>query len=184
MSTDETALNRPMQGAARKPGWRFLVAHPAHLIALGFGSGLAPKASGTAGTLWAWFAFALFAPLMNDAAHMVLIVVATLVGWWACTVTARHLAQADPSAIVWDEIVAFWAMLWLVTPASFTAQAVAFVLFRAFDAAKPGPVAWADQLFKQRRDRPIGWSQGFGILFDDFVAALCALLVIAIWKFV
>ena len=64
------------------------------------------------------------------------------------------------------------------------AQAAAFALFRLFDAAKPGPVAWADQLFKQRRGRPIGWAQGFGILLDDFVAALCALLVIALWRFV
>ena len=59
-----------------------------------------------------------------------------------------------------------------------------FLLFRIFDAAKPGPVAWADQLFKHRRGQAIGWRQGFGILFDDFVAALCALLVIALWKFV
>jgi phosphatidylglycerophosphatase A len=71
-----------------------------------------------------------------------------------------------------------------VTPATFVAQAVAFVLFRVFDAAKPGPVAWADQRFKRRRGAPIGWAQGFGILFDDVVAALCTLVVIAVWRFV
>ena len=75
-------------------------------------------------------------------------------------------------------------MLWLVTPAGFWGQAIAFALFRFFDAAKPGPVAWADQRFKLRRGRPLGWAQGFGILFDDFVAALCTLLVIALWRFV
>ena len=112
------------------------------------------------------------------------IAAASLLGWWACTVTARHLDQADPSAIVWDEVIAFWLILWLVTPATFVAQAVAFVLFRIFDAAKPGPVAWADQRFKRRRGAPIGWAQGFGILFDDVVAALCTLVVIAAWRFV
>jgi len=99
-------------------------------------------------------------------------------------VTASHLDQADPSAIVWDEVIAFWLILWLVTPATFIAQAVAFVLFRIFDAAKPGPVAWADQRFKRRRGVPIGWAQGFGIVFDDIVAALCTLVVIAAWRFV
>jgi phosphatidylglycerophosphatase A len=112
------------------------------------------------------------------------LVVATIVGWWACTVTARDLGQADPSSVVWDEVVAFWLVLWLVTPADLREQAIAFALFRFFDAAKPGPVAWADQLFKGRPGAAIGWAQGFGILFDDLVAALCTLLVIALWRFV
>jgi phosphatidylglycerophosphatase A len=180
----EPAVNPPFLGAARKPDWRFLLSHPAHLIALGFGSGLSRVAPGTAGTLWAWFVFDALQPPMGETARGSVLVVATLVGWWACTVTARHLAQADPSSVVWDEVVAFWLVLWLVTPSGFWAQVVAFALFRVFDAAKPGPVAWADQLFKQRRGRPVGWAQGFGILFDDFVAALCTLLVIALWKFV
>lgn len=182
--TPDPALNPPLQGSGRKPGWRFLFAHPAHVIALGFGSGLSPVAPGTAGTLWAWFVFAALQPALGEGERALVLVVATLIGWWACTVTARHLAQADPSAVVWDEVVAFWAVLWLIAPATFTAQAIAFILFRIFDAAKPGPIAWADQLFKRRRGQPIGWAQGFGILFDDFVAALCTLLVIALWKFV
>jgi phosphatidylglycerophosphatase A len=177
-----TPLNPPMATAARKPSWRFLLSHPAHAIALGFGSGLSPKAPGTVGTLWAWITFVLLQPHLNDAQWALLIAAGTLVGWWACTVTARHLALADPGAIVWDEIVAFWLVLWLVMPATLWAQLAAFALFRVFDAAKPGPVAWADQLFKVRRGVPIGWAQGFGILFDDFVAALCALLVIALWR--
>jgi len=183
MSPPEPALNRPLQGAGRRPGLRFLFAHPAHFIALGAGSGLAPVAPGTAATFLAWLVYAAWAPGLGHGTRAAVLVAALLVGGWACTVTARHLAQSDPSAIVCDEVVAFWLILWLVTPASFTAQAVAFLLFRFFDAAKPGPVAWADQLFKGRRGEPIGWRQGFGILFDDLVAALCTLLVIAVWRF-
>lgn len=176
--------NPPIATTPRKPTWRFLVSHPAHLIALGFGSGLSPVAPGTIGTLWAWVAFTVLQPHMTDLRWALLIGLGTLVGWWACTVTARHLSVADPGAIVWDEVLAFWAVLWLVTPAGFWAQLWAFALFRYFDAAKPGPVAWADELFKVRRGMPIGWAQGFGILFDDFVAALCALLLIALWRFI
>jgi phosphatidylglycerophosphatase A len=177
-----TPLNPPIATAARKPSWRFLLSHPAHAIALGFGSGLSPKAPGTVGTLWAWVTFALLRPHLTDPQWALLLASGTLIGWWACTVTARHLAVADPGAIVWDEIVAFWLVLWLVMPASLWGQLWAFVLFRVFDAAKPGPVAWADELFKVRRGVPIGWAQGFGILLDDFVAALCALLLIALWR--
>jgi phosphatidylglycerophosphatase A len=177
-----THLNPPVAGGAHKPGLRFVVSHPAHAIALGFGSGLSPVAPGTAGTLWAWLVFVLLDPYLGAAAWGLVIGASLLVGWWACTVTARHLGIADPGAIVWDEIVAFWIVLWLVTPAGLLAQTCAFVLFRVFDAAKPGPVAWADALYKARRGEPIGWPQGFSILFDDIVAALCTLLVVALWR--
>ena len=63
-------------------------------------------------------------------------------------------------------------------------QALAFALFRFFDAVKPGPVGWADRAFKLRAGETIGWRQGFGILFDDLVAAGCTLLVLALWRFV
>ena len=184
MSIAPPPLNPPLRGAGRKPDWRFLLAHPAHFFALGCGSGLSPFAPGTAGTLFAWLVWAEFLPPMSDTMRAVVILAATLASWVAATVTARHLAQADPSAIVCDEVVAFWLVLWLVTPAGFWAQAIAFLLFRFFDAVKPGPVAWADQRFKLRRGRPLGWAQGFGIVFDDLVAALCTLLVIALWRFV
>ena len=168
---------------ARRPSWRFMLEHPAHVLALGFGSGLAPFAPGTAGTLWAWFAFDALQPAMGDLARGIVLGVAALVGWWACTVTARHLGQADPSAIVWDEVVAFWLILWLVMPGGFWAQVIAFALFRFFDAVKPGPVGWADRRFKLKPGQAIGWTQGFGILIDDVVAALCTLLVVAAWRF-
>ncbi|MBI3101332.1 MAG: phosphatidylglycerophosphatase A [Burkholderiales bacterium] len=162
-----------------RPGPRFLLAHPAHCIALGFGAGLSPKAPGTVGTLWAWLAFGLLQAWFAAPWQMgLLIAFSTLGGWWACTVTARHMGVADPGAIVWDEVVAFWLVLWLAMPMGFWGQFAAFALFRFFDAAKPGPVAWADSLFKG-----FGWRGGWGILFDDFVAAFCTLLVIALWRF-
>ena len=158
-----------------------MVGHPAHWLALGFGSGLSPKAPGTVGTLWSWVSFLVFTQWLDAAQWGVVIVAALVVGLWACTVTARHMGVADPGAIVWDEIVAFWIVLWLVTPAGLWTQLAAFVLFRYFDAAKPGPVRWADRLFKLQPGQAIGWRQGWGILFDDLVAAGCTLLVLALW---
>ena len=158
-----------------------MVGHPAHWLALGFGSGLSPKAPGTVGTLWSWVSFLVFTQWLDAAQWGVVIVAALVVGLWACTVTARHMGVADPGAIVWDEIVAFWIVLWLVTPAGLWTQLAAFVLFRYFDAAKPGPVGWADRLFKLQPGQAIGWRQGWGILLDDLVAAGCTLLVLALW---
>ena len=176
----------PVSSGPVRPSARFMLSHPAHFMALGFGSGLSPVAPGTAGTLWAWLAFLALQPWMNDARWAVLLALSLPVGWWACTVTARNMRVLDPSSIVWDEIVAFWLVLWLVTPVGFWGQLVAFALFRFFDAAKPGPVGWADQLFHHvdPATDPAAWRKaGFGIMFDDLVAALCALLVIAGWRF-
>jgi len=165
-------------GAPQRASLRFMLRHPAHWIALGFGSGLAPNAPGTVGTLWAWAAFLVLDRWLAGAWGWVLLA-SLLVGVWACMRTAADLGVADPGAIVWDEVLAFWLVLWLLMPAGFVGQLVAFALFRYFDAAKPGPVRWADQLFKHAR----GWRQGFGIVFDDLVAALCTLLVIALARF-
>ena len=142
-----------------RPSARFMLAHPAHAIALGFGSGLSPKAPGTVGTLWAWLAFLALQPWMNDARWALLIAASLPLGWWACTVTARNMGLADPGSIVWDEVAAFWLVLWLVTPAGWVDQLLAFGLFRFFDAVKPGPVAWADQLFhhQARSGTAGGW---------------------------
>jgi len=70
-----------------------------------------------------------------------------------------------------------WLILWLWMPAGFVGQLAAFLLFRFFDALKPGPVAWADAHFKGW-----GWRGAWGILFDDLVAAFCTLLVLALWR--
>jgi phosphatidylglycerophosphatase A len=165
----------------RRASARFMVAHPARWIALGFGSGLSPIAPGTVGTLWAWAAFLVLQRWLDDRAWALLLGASALVGWWACTRTARDLNIADPSPVVWDEVLAFWLILWVVWPASWTTQLAAFVLFRLFDAVKRGPVGWADRRFKLKPGHEIGWMQGFGILFDDLVAALCTLLVMALW---
>lgn len=165
----------------RRPAARSLRRHPAHWIALGFGSGLAPKAPGTVGTLWAWAAFVVGSNWLGAAGWGWTIAASLPVGWWACTRTAQALGVPDPGAVVWDEVVAFWIVLWLVTPASFWLQLAAFLAFRYFDAAKPGPVRWADRLFKSEPGGAIGWRQGAGILLDDLVAAGCTLLFIAVW---
>jgi phosphatidylglycerophosphatase A len=163
----------PLPG--RRPSSRFLLSHPAHLVALGFGSGLAPVAPGTCGTLWAWLAYLAMQHWLAPAQIGEVILLSLPLGWWACTVTARNLRVADPGCIVWDEVVCFWIVLWLLMPASIWAQAAAFLLFRLFDMAKPGPVGWAD-----RRFHGSGWRGGFGIMLDDLVAAFCTLLVIAL----
>lgn len=165
----------PAGGAARRASARFMLAHPAHWIALGFGSGLSPLAPGTAGTLWAWLSYLVMQLWLSPAQIGGIVALSLPLGWWACTRTAQHMQVADPGAIVWDEIAAFWLILWLLMPVGFWGQLLAFALFRYFDAAKPGPVAWADQHFKG-----FGWRGGFGIMFDDLVAAFCTLLVLAL----
>ncbi len=171
-------MNGPSAPRRASPG--FMLRHPARWVALGFGSGLSPVAPGTVGTLWGWASFLVLDHFLAASGWALLLLAGTALGLWACTRTAQHLGVADPGAIVWDEVLAFWLVLWLVMPAGLWMQVVAFALFRFFDAAKPGPVGWADRLFKLRPGQPIGWRQGVGILFDDFVAAGCTLLVIAL----
>jgi len=181
--TDATDAAQTPAVASRgpvRPSARFMLRHPAHAIALGFGSGLSPKAPGTIGTLWGWVSFLVFSRWLDSAQIGLLIAVSLAVGLWACTTAAKNLRTADPGAIVWDEIVAIWIVLWVLMPAGWLSQLVAFGLFRYFDAAKPGPVRWADQLYKLKPGQAIGWRQGWGILFDDLVAAGCTLLIIAL----
>lgn len=186
---EPTAPPSPANGAVpaavpappRRATFAFMRGHPAHWIALGFGSGLAPRAPGTVGTLWAWVSFLVLDHWLDAGGWAAVIALSLLAGQWAATRTAQHLGVADPGAIVWDEVVAFWIVLWVLMPAPWWAQLAAFALFRYFDAAKPGPVRWADRLFKPAPGRAIGWRQGAGILFDDLVAAGCTLLFIALW---
>lgn len=155
-----------------KPNFRFMAPHASHWIALGFGSGLSAKAPGTAGTLWAWLVYALLVQRLSDGQIFWLLIASFALGWWACKRTAERMGTADPGSIVWDEVVAFWLVLWIAAPQGFWAQLLAFGLFRFFDAAKPGPVAWADSLYKG-----FGWRGSFGIMWDDLMAAFCTLLV-------
>jgi phosphatidylglycerophosphatase A len=170
----ETALHPPVVRLTP----RFMLAHPAHWIALGFGSGLSPVAPGTVGTLFGWMSYLAMQSWLTPGAIGWVIAASLFIGWWACTVTAINMRVLDPGNIVWDEVVCFWIVLWLVMPTGFWGQLMAFLLFRAFDTLKPGPVGWADGLF-----HGFGWRGGFGIIFDDLVAAFCTLLVIAAWRF-
>lgn len=156
----------------------WMAQHPAHAIALGFGAGLVKHAPGTVGTLWGWASFLILQPWLSDQAWALIIAAGMAVGVWACAVTARHMQQPDSSHMVWDEIVAFWLILWLIQPSGFAGQLGAFVVFRVLDAVKIGPMAWADETFKG-----FGWRGGFGVMFDDLVAAFCTLLIIACWRY-
>jgi phosphatidylglycerophosphatase A len=127
--------------------------------------------------LWGWASWLLIQQYVSLPGQAALIAAGLLVGWWACTVTASNMGTSDPGSIVWDEVIAIWLIFCLLMPSSFTEQLVAFVLFRFYDAVKPGPVSWADQLFKG-----FGWRGGIGIIWDDLVAAFCTLLSIALWR--
>ena len=98
----------------RTPTLRFLLAHPAHLVALGFGTGLSPIAPGTVGTLLALPLDALLRATVNDGGYALAVVVAFAVGVWAADRTGRDLGVADHGAIVWDEVVAFLVVLYFV----------------------------------------------------------------------
>jgi phosphatidylglycerophosphatase A len=151
-----------------RPDLKFVFAHPAHLIAFGFGSGLAPKAPGTAGTLLGLPLFWLVVAVAPDLPNRIILLIATFVlGIWACGRSGRALGVADHGGMVWDEIVAF-ALVLLFTPAGWLWLALAFALFRLFDILKPWPIRLADTHLKG----------GFGVMFDDLLAALYAIAVI------
>lgn len=145
-----------------RPGPRFLLAHPAHFIALGFGSGLSPKAPGTVGTL---VALPLYWLLADSALYWPWIALFLAVGVWACDVTGRALGAPDHGGMVWDEIAAFLMVL-PFAPATWWGWLLAFALFRLFDIWKPFPIGWFDA-------RVPG---GFGVMLDDVLAAGYAIL--------
>lgn len=156
----------------RRPTVAFMLSHPAHFLSLGFGSGLAPVAPGTVGTLFGWASYLVLNLYLTIPGWIALITVSFFVGIWCCGFTARKMGVKDPGAANWDEIVAFWLVLLFVTPATFWGQFGAFVLFRFFDMVKPQPIRYFDKNFKG----------GLGIMLDDIVAAFCTLLVIALWR--
>ena len=154
---------------SRRPDARFLVAHPAHFIALGFGAGLAPRAPGTAGTLAALAIYWALALVLPPLAIAFLAVPLFFVGVWACGVAGRNLGVEDHGAFVWDEIVAFLPLAALAS-ASIWLQAIAFALFRLFDIWKPFPI-------RQFEARVKG---GLGVMLDDLLAACYTYLVLVI----
>jgi phosphatidylglycerophosphatase A len=157
------AIYRPTPG--------FLVRHPAHFIALGFGTGLSPIVPGTFGTLLAFPLYAMLAQAFTPLGVALAIVALFGVGVWACGRTGRDLGVPDHGAMNWDEVVAFLAVL-LLTPEGLGWQVGAFVAFRFFDMVKPPPIRRVERAIKG----------GLGVMADDVVAAFYAVLVLAVAK--
>ena len=154
-----------------RPTVRFLFQHPAHFVALGFGAGLSPVAPGTFGTLVALPIAAALWTWTGDAGFLAAIGALFAIGVWASAVTGRDLGVADHGSIVWDEVVAFLLVLYFVGSDD-VRVAFAFLLFRLFDILKPPPIRQVDAALKN----------GFGVMFDDLLAAGYTLLVLALWQ--
>jgi len=151
-----------------RPSWRFLLSHPARLVAFGFGAGLVPVAPGTWGTLLALPVFLLVSPRLEPVEFLLMLLALFALGVWACDVTGRSLGNSDHGGMVWDETVAVLLVLFF-TPAGLRWQALAFLIFRLFDILKPPPIRYYERTFKN----------GFGVMLDDLIAALYTLLVLA-----
>ena len=156
----------------KRPTWGFILAHPAHFLALGCGSGLAWFSPGTFGTLFGWLAFVCLDPIMTTSAWACLILVSFVAGCWFCSLAGKALGVADHGSIVWDEIVAIWLVLFVGANVFNTPleQLLCVGVFRFFDIVKPPPIAWFDS----------HWKNGFGVMVDDIVAGLIALLCLAV----
>lgn len=158
-----------MTAERTRPTAAFLLAHPAHFIALGFGSGLSPWAPGTVGSLLAWALYPLMRTPVSEGVFLLLLVSFFLAGILACERTAKALGSGDPGAVVWDEMLAVWLVLFFCPP-GLAWQAAGVALFRLFDIAKPEPIATLERRFRG----------GFGIMIDDLAAAGYVLLVLAV----
>ena len=156
---------------APAPTMRFMLAHPAHMIALGFGAGLSPIAPGTFGTLVAIPLAIVLRAHVSDGVFLGVIVAFAAIGVWAAGVTGRDLGVPDHGAIVWDEVVAFLLVLYFVGDGALHV-AFAFLLFRVFDIVKPPPIRNVDAAMKT----------GAGVMLDDLIAAGYTLLVFALWQ--
>lgn len=156
-----------------RPEPRTLCRDPLHLLALGLGTGLAPRAPGTAGTL-VGVGLYLALPPMPLWAYAVVVVACFAAGVWLCERTARALGVHDHPAIVWDEVVGYLITM-AGAPAGWPWVVAGFALFRLFDVVKPWPVSLADRHVHG----------GFGIMLDDVLAGLYGLaalqLLTAVW---
>ena len=148
---------------------QYPIKNPIIFLAFGLGSGLSPKAPGTAGSALALVFFPLLC-MLGLWGSVAFIVAAALFGFWLCGKAADILKVHDHAAIVWDEFVGQWiALLPLLVSAAWNAQTyfgvlVAFVLFRFFDILKPWPISWCDKHLEG----------GFGIMVDDLLAGIAA----------
>lgn len=162
----ESAASSQTAPEKKRPNMR----NPIHLLAFGLGSGLAPRAPGTAGTV---VALLLYLPLSHLPllAYLAVIVVAMIIGIWLCGVTSRDLGVHDHGGIVWDEFVGFWITM-IAAPPGWLWLGLGFALFRVLDILKPWPIKWADTRIRG----------GLGIMLDDVLAGIIAALCIqAIW---
>lgn len=151
------------------PTFAFMIRHPAHLVALGFGAGLAPRIPGTAGTLLAFPIAWWLRDHAGDTGWLATVVGLIVVGAWATGITGRDLGVSDHGSIVIDEIAAFVLVLFFTGP-GVVRDATAFVVFRFFDIVKPPPIREVDAALKN----------GVGVMADDLLAALYTLVVFAI----
>lgn len=158
-------------GAVYRPTPGFLVRHPAHFIALGFGTGLAPVVPGTFGTALAIPLYSMLAQVLTPSGIALAIGALFALGVWACGRTGRDLGVPDHGAMNWDEVVAFLPVL-LFTPEGLWWQVAAFVGFRFFDMTKPPPIRRVERAVKG----------GLGVMVDDLVAAFYTLLLLAFAK--
>ena len=142
--------------------------NPVQLLAFGFGSGCAPKAPGTAGSLLAAIIY-LPLSLLPPIWYVVVLGVVILSGVWICDQASRQLGVHDHPGIVWDEFAGLWLTM-LLAPAGWTWLVLGFVLFRLFDIWKPWPVGWLDQRI----------GGGLGVMLDDLVAGFYALILLQI----
>ncbi len=147
----------------KKSTAKFTLSDPIQFLALGFGSGLAPKAPGTFGTLAAVPLFLLMSPL-SPLVFALIVLVMAVAGITICQKAADAAGVHDHGAIVWDEIVGFLITMFMI-PVSLTTIVVGFALFRLFDIFKPWPISFIDK----------NVHGGFGIMFDDVLAGFFAL---------
>ncbi len=152
---------------ATTPDWRLITSHPAYFIAFGLGTGLSPKAPGTVGTLLGLPLYFLLAAVLPLPGVLAVLLVAFIAGIWICDMAGHAVGVADHGGIVWDEIVAM-ALVLCFTPTGLAWWVAAFAAFRFFDILKPWPIGYFDQRLKN----------GFGVMFDDLLAAGYAILVI------
>ena len=152
------------------PTWRWLIRRPICWLGLGFGTGLAPKAPGTFGTLPALpLAAGILSLHLPIWLNLLVAIAFFVVGVVICARTEAALGQQDFGGIVWDEISAMLLIL-LFIPMTWGWWLAAFVLFRLFDAIKPWPIRWFDARIHG----------GFGIMLDDLIAALIVLLILKV----
>lgn len=170
-ASDDTYKQNIKLPLAQKPDWLFVRSRLSHFIAFGGGLGLSPIAPGTVGTLLAFPLYSLFNHYLDPIHFLLLIDILFIVGIWACGITGKALGAHDHGGMVWDEAIAFLLILFFI-PDNWTWQVAAFLLFRLFDITKPQPIRYYDKKLRG----------GFGVMFDDMLAAFLTLLCLAGWK--